>query len=240
MIHAHIASPALPVVAPTQGRFDPYALIHKALRKAQCDMLVRLGQADFKNPATTSLLTDLRQLLTFGSQHIAHEEVFVHPVLKARAPGATDALDAQHGSHRAAFETLEDLIAQLAVAPADEKAAFGRRLYLTYSAFVAHDLEHMLEEETVGNAQLWALFSDDELHQIERAIVASLTPEKAMLSMKLMIPAINRDERAILLGGMKAHAPKPAFDAVMEVIARNVLSREDFADLEQRLGLVEA
>ena len=231
---------SLPTVAPTHGRYDIYNFIHKALRKAQCDMLVRLGHTDFTGADAAGVLADLRQLLVVGRGHLAHEEAFVHTALERRAPRSCDALQDQHDDHRDAFAALDAIIAEFATANAAQKTVLGRQLYLTYSAFVARDFEHMLEEETINNAALWAVFSDGELAGIEGAIVASLPPEAAMGSMRMMLPALNHAERVTLLGRVQAHAPRAAFDAIMQHAAQATLSREDFTALEQRLSLAEA
>ncbi len=233
MPHPH----TLPNIPETNGRADMYAFIHKALRKAQCDMLIRIGQIG-STTDLTALIADLRQLLAFGSGHIAHEETFVHPELEKRSHGANAALVEQHDSHREAFRRLEEIIVRLeaAVTPEQRRERI-RQLYLTYSAFVAHDFEHMIEEETDHNAALWAAFSDGELRAIEGAIVGSMPPEKAIYSMRLMIPALSRDDRLFLLTNVKAKAPKPVFDAVIELAARVTLPPAEFAELERELGL---
>ena len=226
-----------PVIADLNGRHDLYGLVHKALRMAQCQMLVRLGQFDFVYGNVSGLIGELRGLLAMGAGHIAHEEAHIHTALEAKAPGGTRVLEGQHGSHRAQFAALEALLAQLELAEAHQRAAIGRRLYLSYSRFVAEDFEHMLEEETVTAPLLWSLFDDDGMRGIEAAIVGSIPPEKMILFMRLMIPAANRDERLNLLAGMKLHAPKEAFTAVMEMAARPTLAPDDMADLERRLAL---
>jgi hypothetical protein len=224
------------LIAETGGRHDMYAFIHKALRKAQCDMLVRIGQIGSATDMPV-LIADLRQLLAFGSGHIAHEETFVHPELEKRQKGAVASLIEQHDGHREAFRRLEDMIVRLEAATPEQRRERVRQLYLAYSAFVAHDFEHMIEEETDHNAQLWDVFNDGELQAIEGAIVGSMPPEKAIYSMRLMIPALSRDDRVLLLSGVKMKAPPPVFDAVINLAARVTLSAADFADLERELGL---
>ncbi len=235
----HTASHSMPVITDLNGRHDMYGLVHKALRMAQCDMLVRLGSFDFVHGDVAGLIDELRGLLTLGRGHIAHEEAHIHTALEGLAPGGTLVLAEQHGSHRAQFAALDALLGKLEVAEAGNRAAIGRRLYLSYTRFVAEDFEHMLEEETVTQPHLWALFDDNALRGIEHAIVSSIPPEKSILFLRLMIPAANRDERVQLLTGMKLHAPKEAFIAVLENAARPTLSADDMADLERRLALIQ-
>ena len=129
-------------------RHDLYAPIHKGLRLALSDLLVRLGRADFADAAATAgLLAALRRQLVLSAGHLHHEEVEIHTVLEARAPGSTLTLEADHDHHRRAFVTLEAAIAAVEAAPPAERAAPARELYLAFSQFVAADFAHMAEEE---------------------------------------------------------------------------------------------
>lgn len=229
--------PVTPASADTYGRHDTYRYIHKALRMAQCDMLARLGRTDFAGNEAEALLIDLRQLLALGAAHIGHEEIHIHVHLEAAEPTSTQHLDNQHASHRNSFQRLESLIHQVEVATPAQKAEAGHRLYLAFSLFLAHDFEHMHEEETTNNERLWRLFTDNEIIAMERAIVASLPPEKAMANLRLMIPALTRDERVRFLGAMKTAMPPEVFAAIIEGTARPILAANDFADLHSRLGL---
>lgn len=221
------------------GRYDFYGPIHKGLRKAQSDLLVRLGAADFGDArAVADLLADMREFLALAAAHIEHEHDHVHDALRAHGADCVDRLDHQHEAHRAAFAEVEVLIERIQAGGAPARAVLGRRLYLAFSAYVARDLEHMLEEETMAAPQLWSLFSDTELMTIEGRIVGSLSPEDAMAFMRLMIPAANPVERAAMLAGMRQQAPREAFDAVLEFAARPNLSPAEFADLASRLDLV--
>ena len=56
MPHPH----TLPQITETGGRYDMYRFIHKALRKAQCDMLIRIGQIDSRTDVP-ALIDDLKQ-----------------------------------------------------------------------------------------------------------------------------------------------------------------------------------
>ncbi|MGR4866714.1 hypothetical protein [Caulobacter sp. LARHSG274] len=216
-------------------RWDLYGPIHKGLRLAHSQMLIRLGQADFTHDQS-ALMADLRTHLALGAKHLAHEDRHIHPALERRAPGAAVALEAQHGHHRRRFAELERSMAKFEGASIPERAARGRALYISFVALVAEDFEHMAEEETVVWPQLCALFDDAELAQIEMDIIAALAPDEVIAFMRMMIPAMAPAERASLLGGLKANAPAEAFAAVIERAARPTLSTADF-DVLERLGL---
>lgn len=220
------------------GRWDIYGCIHKGLRKAQLEMLLRVGSADFSDrDAVAAILSDMRLIMVLAASHLKHENDHIHRAMKSKMPNSAGRLEEQHDSHERDFAELEELLAAIEDADDASRRALGRRLYLGFSAFIAHDLEHMHEEETVANPLLQSLFTDKELEEIEMGIIATLTPEKAIAYMRLMIPASNADERANLLGGMKASAPPEAFKAVIELAARPTLSASDFAALSLRIGL---
>jgi hypothetical protein len=237
-----------PDAAAAVRRYDFYGPIHKGLRLALSGLLVRIGAADFGRPssviasidhakAITTLIADIRFQMVLSRGHLKHEDEFLHTALEARMPGAAERLEAQHGDHEAAFEAIEAALVAIEQAAIDERPASGRDLYLAFARFLAEDIEHMNEEETVTQPLLHALFTDAEIADIEHRLVASIPPAKMMGYMKIMIPAMDPTQRAEFLAGMRAAAPVEAFQAVIAHAARPTLSNDDWADLSGRLGL---
>lgn len=220
--------------AAASRRWDIYGPVHKGLRHAHSQMLTRLGRTDYAGDLR-QVIADLRAHLAIAAKHLGHEEAFIHAALDAAAPGSLLALNQQHEQHRARLTQLDVMIAALE-ATAAERDAHGRRLYLAFTAFVAEDLEHMRHEETEIWPRLCALFTDEQLADIEMRIIATLTPEDNITMMRMMLPAMNPAERVGLLSGMKAGAPPEAYAAVIELAARPTLPADDFAEL-QRLNL---
>src|SRR5690349_8641608 len=138
MTHAHHPTE----IVDLNGRFDLYGAVHKGLRKAQCELLVRLGNTDFADArATAALLSDLRALLALAAAHVTHEDAHIHSALRARGTVSTERLDDQHEDHRATFAKLESLVAAIIeAATPDQRCALGRRLYFAFGAYIAHDL----------------------------------------------------------------------------------------------------
>jgi hypothetical protein len=218
-------------------RHDLYAPILKGLRLALSDLVVRLGQADYADPAATAdLLGALRRQLVLSASHLHHEEVEIHTALEARAPGSTLTLEADHDHHRRAFVNLEAAIAAVEAAPPVERAAPARELYLAFSQFVAADFAHMAEEELTILPLLHRLFHDDELIAIEARIVGAIPPEKTMAYLGLMVPAMNPSERVAFLSFVRAGAPAEMFEAVLANAVRPTLSAQDYEVLELALA----
>jgi hypothetical protein len=218
-------------------RHDLYAPIHKGLRLALSDLLVRLGQADFADDsALRDVLGALRLQLALSEGHLHHEEVEIHTALEARAPGSTLTLQADHDHHRRAFAALDAAMSALEAAPASDRAGPARALYLAFSQFVAADFAHMAEEELVILPLLHRLFQDDELMAIEARIVGAVPPEKMMAYLRFMIPAMNPPERAQFLAFVRMGAPAEAFEAILEAAARPTLAPADYQALELALA----
>lgn len=71
---------------------------------------------------------------------------------------------------------------------------------------------------------------------MHQAILASIPPDEMARSLALMIPAMNIDDRAGLLGGMRAEAPAEVFEGVWG-LAGSVLDPADLRALAARLGI---
>jgi hypothetical protein len=218
----------------TLPRFDLYGQIHKALRLGMADTLARFGSLDAGDAGQRlEAIAQLRALLDLCRAHVEKEEHHVHPVIEARCTGRSLRVAAEHVEHLAAIDALEAEAVAFQCAP-DAAAAF--RLYRHLALFVAENLEHMEVEETVHNAALWSAYTDAELQQVHVAIVSAIDPDAMAQALHWMLPALNPDERAELLLGLRASAPAAAFEGALQM-ARQRLGAGDCARLERALDL---
>jgi len=226
---------------PEKKRHDPYGAIHKGLRSFMQDTLFHVGSMDVGDPSSTSAaLARTRALLTMCRNHLEHENRLVHPAIEARLPGGAARTRMEHEGHERSIALLETRVHDLEHAAAEGEISLAERLakafYLELSRFVAENLEHMHVEETENTRHLWALYSDDELRQIQGAIIASETPEQIAQSFRWMLPALSPSERAGLLSGARAGMPAEAFQGVL-ALARSVLAPRDWEKLVAALGI---
>ncbi len=219
------------------GRLDLYAGIHKAARALLAHTVHRVGCMDPLDEAdTAAALAQVDELLDFCAAHLRHENEFVHPAMEARAPGSSGAIGREHGEHEQELTTLRGLVQALREMPATQRPPAAHGLYLHLAAFMAHNLEHMLIEETTHNAVLWAHYTDAELEAVHDALLASIGPTEMMQIMGWLLPALDPAARAGLLADLRAKAPAPAFDAVL-ALARSRLGMGNWAKLARSLGL---
>lgn len=220
-------------------RFDIYAVIHKALRHFMADTLVAVGNMDCNDTAQTAkVLSQVRELAGACRGHFLHENEFIHTAMEAHRPGSTTQVAMDHLHHASAIGRLEELTDAVETGTGNGRQAAANALYRYMALFVAENFAHMNVEETANNELLWATHSDAELIGIEQEIVASLTPEESMLTMRWMMPAMNASERAEMLYGIRQNAPAPVFDMVLG-IAKAHLPVSEWGKLLQSLTVPE-
>jgi hypothetical protein len=212
---------------PDAPRVDMYVTIHKAIRAMMADALLAVGRMDVQDELELAQVTQrVLELLDFCRSHLAHENAFVHTALEARAPGASERIAHEHVDHEQHIATLAKSVAALMAAHLPQRPALSLSLYRALSLFVAENFEHMHVEETAHNAVLWSRYTDAELIEIHDRLVASIPPAEMMVVARWMVPFMNPMERALVLGGMKAQAPAPAFEAVLATVRPHLTQRE--------------
>lgn len=181
---------------------------HKGLRLLFADVLVLAGRTD---PGDATVLSDLlakvRVLFLLLELHADDENAVILARLDERLP---DAGDHDRGDH----ERLEALQARLhKVIEAIERSPTAVHLDALYTGLqdlFAQHLLHMREEETVTQLRLWQMFSDAELSGMRATIMARLGPERSLLWLTWILPALRSEEARPLLNGVLA-GPDDAF-----------------------------
>jgi hypothetical protein len=213
-------------------RHDIYAFIHKGLRAFMAHALVRVGRLDPHDGAEVAEVSEeLRGLMDICASHLHHENEIVHAAMEARRPGSTRAIADEHVEHECAIANVRTLIERV---PGDDEAAHA--LYHALSVFVAHNFEHMEQEESAHNAVLWATYSDDELQALETRIKQAVKPQEMQIALRWMLPHMNPAERAGMLRGMRQAAPSEVFEGVLGMV-RPLLGGRDWRKLSLALGI---
>src|SRR5262245_59583529 len=134
------------------ARYDIYAFIDKGLRAFMAHTLVRVGGLDPHDADEVAVgVEEVVALLDICEGHLDNENRVVHAAMEARRPGSAAAIADEHVQHARDIASLRELARRL---PQEPAVAYA--LYHALSAFVAHNLEHMQQEETQHNEVLWA------------------------------------------------------------------------------------
>lgn len=178
-------------------RHDLYRPIHKGLRAAMFDTVLRVGRVDaHDDEGLAQALEQAQRLLALLASHIRHENDFVHCAIEARRPGGAAATAEEHRQHLDALHALNLEVTGLRHAPAADRAPLLHRLYRHLAQFTAEQLLHMHLEESQNNEALWTLYSDIELAALHRRLLESAEPHTLQEAQRWMALALNPQERA--------------------------------------------
>lgn len=218
-------------------RVDLYVGIHKAMRALMADLLVAVGKMDAADDSAVEwTVSRVLQFADFCTAHLTHENEFVHTALEARRPGASARIAAEHVEHAQAIAALKAAADRLHKTQGSQREQDALALYRQLALFIAHNFEHMQAEEIEHNQALWAHYTDEELRALEGRLLATIPPEETLFVMRWMVPAMTPAERLQVLQGMQAHAPAPAFAAVLDVVKPH-LGTGEWAKLARGLKL---
>lgn len=221
------------------NRFNMYQAVHKGLRAFMADTLTRIGRTDFTDPQERSESAEqLRSLLHICAEHLVHEDQFLHAAMERRAPGSAGQCAQEHVEHLVHIDALEASLNKALLAPEPQQADAWLQLYQALSLFAADNYEHMLLEEREHNAVLWAHFSDEELHEIHDALLASIPADEMAVHFRWMLPQLSHPERVGMLSGMRQGMPAEVFASQLE-LARPLLDARGWHKLQAALKIGE-
>ncbi len=220
-----------------RGSFDLFGPVHKGLRMAHANLMIRLGAVELEDErAVSGLLEHLREHLRLCQEYQGYEEKVIHAALAPYAPGAVKDLDEAHRSHRAILEEIEDLARALETAPSAGRRRAARALYLAFSRFVAANLAHMAEDEEETLPLLQAVFDDEALLELKAKIVWNMTPFLGAAMLRMMAPAVRHGERLTMLRSIRDSAAPAVFDQLMDQVVRPSLAQREWRRLTDELA----
>ncbi|HZR12342.1 MAG TPA: hemerythrin domain-containing protein [Acidimicrobiia bacterium] len=215
---------------------DLYGNIHKAIRGELFAVTYAAGNVDPSHDAALEAVvgrwTTLAGLLV---SHAAHEDTFVGPVLEHVDRDLVTAVTAAHASIDAIMAEVGALADDALGERREARRLPVHRLHLALASFTATYLQHEEFEELVVMPALAARVTADELRSVHEAILASIPPDEMAMSLSMMLPAINVDERVEVLAGVRAGAPAEVFTGVLG-LAQSVLTPDAYAQVTRRLS----
>ncbi len=232
---APTTGPTSPPGAPTpasEPAVDLYREVHKGLRLALSDLVREAGSLDASDAGSVeaflALFADVDMML---DTHHAHEDGgHLGGLIERHVDTDVERLIREaHDRFDAMLEGLRSAVADLVTGGAD-----AARLYDDVVAFVAAYLTHMNVEEQQVMPALRAGVEHAELFGITMEIRTSVPPPQMCVFLRYMLPAMNPQERAGTLGGMKAGAPQEIFESFWSE-AERCLDADDLADVAARI-----
>jgi len=215
---------------------DLYRDIHKGIRSELFNVTWTAGRIDTaQRNARADLAAHVGRVRELLVAHAHHEDAVVQPAIELHVPDLAERITTDH----AVIDARLDLLVELADTPVDATttARFQiHRLYVELASFTSTYLAHQDVEERLVMPALEAAIGVDATAELHRRIIADIPPEELATGLAIMLPAMNIDDRAEMLGGMQAGAPAEVFAGVWG-LAGTVLAESDRAPLAARLGL---
>lgn len=183
---------------------------HKYVSAALNDVERLIAKADFRQlQEVTSVNEAFQELKEMLQGHAQYENERLHLLLKNRHSIAHAHAEEDHAHQDAQLIEIQELIDSIFQAASDqEKVSMGYKLYLTYRKFVADNLIHLHEEETMILPELQRLYTDEELRQVEAQTYAAMTPEEMVGMMQVLFPHMNPTDRRAFLSDIQALEPE--------------------------------
>jgi hypothetical protein len=217
--------------------FSLYREVHKGLRYALFQLTIEAGAADVTDTgARDELVTHVHGVLELLNDHHDHERDHMEPLIAERAPSLAALVEEGHTETEADMVEIELRTDKLAGAAGRDAVAAGWDLYGCLTMFTARYLAHMGLEEGAVMETLRESTSLEDLFVVQVVLRGSIAPPKMCEFLKVVMPAINVDERTEMLGGMHAGAPPEVFE-LFRSTAEASLSRAQYEEVADRLGL---
>jgi iron-sulfur cluster repair protein YtfE (RIC family) len=218
---------------------DLYRDIHKGIR---AELFAITGEAGRIDPASAAaraaLAAHVHQVVEVLETHAGKEDEVIQPAVEEHLPALAERICADHQRFDLRTAELTALADETAATHGPSRAEAVRNLYLEVAEFTGVYLVHQDVEERAVLPALEQAVGPDAVLAMQLAIVGSIPPPELAASLAFMLPAMNIDNRAELLGGIRAGAPAPMFEGVWG-LAGSVLTPADQAALGLRLGICE-
>ncbi len=218
-------------------RVDLYTEVHKGLRRALTGLLSDAGRLDATDPKAVADFNDELGFLTgLLMEHAENEETYVQPLLDPAETNLAATIEAAHQELETEINAVVEVYRQLGEADEEQAPSSGNRAYYQLAGFIGLYLVHMSTEELDVMPYLQGRLSDPELMDVQNQLRASIAPPRMADYLRLMIPAMNIQERTAMFSGMKAVAPPEALEGACQ-LAASVLDEREWHDLRDRVGL---
>lgn len=211
---------------------------HKYVSAALNDLERLIAKTDFRHSKEViSVSNAFHALAEMLEGHAQYENERLHVLLENRGSKIHEHAEVDHLHQDEQLLEIQEMINSILEASSEEeKISFGYRLYLTYRKFVADNLTHLHEEETMILPELQRLYTDEELKQVEAETYRIMTSEQMVQMVQVLFPHMNPLDRAAFLSDIHEAQPEK-FIVAWQSIAP-MLEKEEQTNFE--LGTVPA
>jgi hemerythrin-like domain-containing protein len=200
---------------------------HKYVSAALNDLERLIAKTDFRSLQEVKSVDQAFQLLAeMLKGHAQYENERLHTLLKNKRSPLYEHAEEDHAHQDEELLRIQKIINRIYNASTDqEKTSTGYTLYLTYRKFVADNLIHLHEEETVILPELQRLYTDEELKQVQAQTYKMMTPKQMVHMMQVLFPHMNPLDRLAFLSDIQQSQPEK-FMMAWDGIASSIEAKE--------------
>jgi Hemerythrin HHE cation binding domain len=211
-------------------RHDFFTLIHKGQRRELFAATVLAGTTNWEDASSASDFVSVwSKLCSMLEAHAAHEHIHLFTLLAQHAPETFVQVEAAHDDLELELVALTDTIARAA---GERTPAHGLAVYRELTAFVAHYMLHILDEETLVMPAIWRHCTDSEINAARLNLQADQSAAGITRSRRAILPAVTDAERTTMAVAAHRGSTDEAFTAFMSD-ARQVLEPAAWDRLQQ-------
>ena len=194
-------------------RFNPFGQVHKGLRALLYDTGLQLQQTNFADEAEIAVAVERVQLVNTLFEHHAHvEDSQIFPMIEAYEPALVADFEAQHQKDHDLSAALDRCLHRFTETNSTaQNMLAGNDLLHCFNAFLAFNVEHMKQEETLVSQCLWRYYSDADLLKKVQEISGSIPPEQNRHFVYWMLKGMATHEIIHWYNAVKLSAPPPVF-----------------------------
>lgn len=169
------------------NRIDLYSIVHKMQRARLFALVVEAGRIDPEDlAAVANLRAAVESMVGELRAHADHEHVFIHPLLRAKAPELAAELDSAHAQLDVEMGALTD-----GLAPPD--------LYRALARFTSAYLTHLAREEDAAMPAMWAACTNEDFLGVFGAFRKARSPVENLTAVLAELPTLSPGEAAAFL-----------------------------------------
>ncbi len=213
--------------------------MHKGQRRIFFNISSEAGTIDYTDEeAVDRFNKELQAFREHMTLQAKLEEKFIHPLLSERVPGRARSLEEDHRIMHQQFNDLVAHFESVRSKPVDleKRHELVFEFYRAWNRFMTFYFTHINHEEEDIQPALWKLCTAEELANTFKLIMTNQTPKELMDNLEMMLPAMNLNERVMLLNQGRATMPPEAFQGALRV-AERALKKDDWTALKSKLAI---
>lgn len=218
---------------------------HKYITFILFEIEKEISLIDFSDgQEVNKVINKFDQLSVLIEAHSEYENKTIHCLLKDKNIQLYNIVESDHSTYSDSLRKLNEELKSISInfdnINIEEKIERGYNFYINFRYFVALNLEHFHQEETLIMPELQRLYSDLELRQIQANAYNQMHPSEIISMLETLFPHMNHEDYNFYLSDLKYFCPEK-FNDVWNRIAQKfeiLKSKSTSLDVELERAII--